>query len=106
MESKEYLFTYGTLQEKNVQFSIFQRYLSGEAAMLPGFVIAKKKVLGQYPVLEHTRNTADLLAGTVYELAPHELILADVYEGTGYQRIEVILQSGKKAWVYAESESN
>lgn len=95
-----HLFTYGTLQEKEVQLGVFSRLLGGYDDMLHGHKISDIKVAGLYPTLEHTSNSNDQIPGKVYVLTDEELKKADVYEGEAYKRIEVVLNSGKKAWVY------
>jgi len=95
-----YVFTYGTLQEKDVQLGVFSRPLIGFEDELHSFRIAKEKVAGQYPTIEFTKNQDDRIKGKVYTLTPTELNKADRYEGQAYKRQEIELISGKKAWVY------
>lgn len=94
------LFTYGTLQEKEVQLGVFSRLLSGVDDILGNYKIAEQKVAGRYPTVAYTNNPQHQLKGKVYTLSPEELVRADFYEGEGYKRIEVSLVSGNKAWVY------
>ena len=95
-----YLFTYGTLLEKEVQLGVFSRMLGGLKDALSEYRISNYKVADLYPTLEHTKNKDDIIKGEVYVLTPEELQKADAYEGDAYQRIEVVLSSGKKAWAY------
>lgn len=95
-----HLFTYGTLQEKEVQLGVFSRLLGGYDDTLHGHRISDIKVAGLYPTLEPTHNPQDKINGKVYVLTDDELKKADFYEGDAYERIEVGLLSGKKAWVY------
>lgn len=95
-----HLFTYGTLQEKEVQLGVFSRVLGGYDDNLYAYKISDTKVAGLYPTLEPTENTQDKIQGKVYILTSDELKKADFYEGDAYKRIEVSLSSGKKAWVY------
>lgn len=95
-----HLFAYGTLLEKEVQLSVFSRPLGGLKDKLSQYKISDFKVAGQYPTLDHTRDEKDTINGEVYALTPDELKIADQYEGDAYERIEVVLGSGKKAWVY------
>lgn len=94
------LFTYGTLQEKEVQLGVFSRTLTGMDDELTHYQISKTKVSGQYPTLEFTNEKEHRIKGKVYVLAPTELERADRYEGEAYKRIQVTLASGKKAWAY------
>jgi gamma-glutamylcyclotransferase (GGCT)/AIG2-like uncharacterized protein YtfP len=94
------LFTYGTLQEREVQLGVFSRTMAGWDDVLTHYQISNTKVSGLYPTLEFTNNQKHSIQGKVYTLTPKELELADRYEGGGYNRIEVTLASGKKAWAY------
>ncbi|MDC6387578.1 gamma-glutamylcyclotransferase [Maribacter sp. PR1] len=94
------MFTYGTLQEKEIQLGVFSRLLGGFDDTLHGHRISDHKVAGRYPTLELTENTQDQISGKVYILTDEELKKADFYEGEAYNRIEVILSSGRKAWTY------
>ncbi|GGD92675.1 DUF4286 family protein [Maribacter cobaltidurans] len=95
-----HLFTYGTLKEKEVQLGVFSRLLGGFDDILHGHKISEYKVAGLYPTIETSQNSEDLIKGTVYVLTDEELQKADYYEGDAYERREVLLSSGKKAWVY------
>ena len=99
------VFTYGTLQDKEVQLGVFSRVLSGTPDTLSTYRIAAQKVAGRYPTLEHTQNQKDKIKGMTYTLSPEELEKADAYEGAAYERIEITLVSGKKAWVYTAKHS-
>ncbi|WP_082960091.1 DUF4286 family protein [Maribacter hydrothermalis] len=95
-----YLFTYGTLQEKEVQLGVFSRLLNGNEDELPQYEISDTKVAGLYPTLQHTGKEENRIKGQVYALTHQELQKADVYEGEAYERILIKLTSGKNAWAY------
>ncbi len=95
-----YIFTYGTLQENEVQLGVFSRPLVGFQDELRNYRLSDIKVANRYPTLEHTGSATDKIIGKVYTLTPEELIKADAYEGEAYERKEIKLASGKKAWVY------
>ncbi|ACC72838.1 gamma-glutamylcyclotransferase family protein [Paraburkholderia phymatum] len=105
-----HLFSYGTLQDRNVQISSFGRELAGHADALPGYAltllaIADPKVVEisgktHHPVVRPSGNPADEVAGTVFEITPEELTAADEYEVADYKRVLVTLKSGIDAWVY------
>lgn len=95
-----YLFTYGTLLEKEVQLGVFSRVLGGMEDTLISHKISQIKVADIYPTIEFTGNNEDKINGIVYALTHDELIKADAYEGEAYGRTQIILYSGKKAWVY------
>ncbi len=99
------LFTYGTLQEKEVQLAVFSRLLTGVDDILEQYKIAVQKVANRYPTLEYTGTNQNKLTGKVYTISPEELDQADRYEGEAYKRIEVTLVSGNKAWVYTSKNT-
>lgn len=106
----ENLFSYGTLQQENVQQDTFGRLLTGHPDVLPGYKLSwleiiDEKVLAssganQHPIIGFTGNTSDAIEGTVFKITAVELKQADEYEVDDYKRISVKLQSGKNAWVY------
>lgn len=95
-----YLFTYGTLQELEVQLGVFARPLNGFEDELPLYALSDTKVANLYPTLQHTGIKEDAIKGQVYTLSHQELQKADRYEGEAYERIEIQLASGKNAWAY------
>ena len=99
-----YLFTYGTLQNIEVQQANFNRILKGHKDQLNGYKLAKHKIYGQYPVIEASLSPTDSVTGTTYEIDVTELDAADAYETEAYKRIEVILASNRTAWVYIENK--
>jgi len=107
---KEYLFSYGTLQKKEVQLDLFGRLPEGTIDVLLGyktdiieikddFFLSRGEEKYQH-VLVRTNNSHDRVAGTVFELKEDEMLLADEYEPENYKRIKVKLESGKEAWIY------
>ncbi|SEL59080.1 Gamma-glutamyl cyclotransferase, AIG2-like [Maribacter orientalis] len=95
-----YLFTYGTLQEREVQLGVFSRPLTGFEDELPLYILSDKKVADLYPTLHYTGQQEDSIKGQVYTLSHQELQKADIYEGEAYERIQIQLASGKNAWAY------
>src|SRR5215210_6477370 len=110
---KQLLFSYGTLQREEVQISIFGRVLAGIKDVLRGYKIETIEIRDevflsrgeekQQRTLVASGNGLDFIAGTVLELTEEELLLADQYEPDNYSRVEVILASGKGAWIYVAS---
>jgi hypothetical protein len=104
------LFSYGTLQDKNVQRANFGRELEGRPDALPGYTqrlvtIADPQVLAisgksQHPIVQPSLNPQDEVCGLVLELTEPELALADAYEVSEYKRVSARLKSGVQAWVY------
>jgi len=105
------LFAYGTLQREDIQLDLFQRTLEGMPDRLAGYRLTAINLasadgrLQQYPVIYPTANAADIVDGTRYEVTGDDLEKADEYEGEFYQRMEVILESGRLAWVYTARET-
>ena len=110
------LFSYGTLQERQVQLSTFGRLLDGEPDELPGFEPSLVKIadpqLAAATGKTHHANatfngrTESSVSGTTFEITDAELAAADEYERpAGYTRISATLASGKQAWVYIEASS-
>ena len=108
------LFSYGTLQKKNVQIANFGRELTGREDVLPGYVrrmvaIADPKVaalIGEshYANAEPSSNPQDAVCGAVFQITEQELAAADKYEEAAeYRRISVKLRSGDQAWVYVRA---
>jgi len=78
------LFSYGTLQEEAVRISIFGRVLSGSPDSLSGYALRKVKVADPavvaisgeawHPIVKRTGQPSDVVAGTVFEITPDELL--------------------------------
>ena len=110
MNDNERLFSYGTLQTESVQLSTFGRILSGKKAALVGYRLRMIKIEDQDFVqtsgaeyhrnLEFTGSASDFVEGTVFSVTQQELEQADAYEPDGYERTEIKLRSGTKAWIY------
>ena len=96
----EYLFTYGTLQDQEVQRMVFSRQLEGISDLLKGHKISVEQVAGLYPSIVPTDNPSDEVEGRVYAISGADLLRADDYEGKAYGRKEVVLESGIVAWAY------
>jgi hypothetical protein len=104
------LFSYGTLQTRQVQIATFGRELDGEPDSLPGFVREMVEIRDasmvatsgatHHPIVRPSGNPDDRVEGTVFAISPAELKAADAYEVDDYVRVEVGLKSGTKAWVY------
>lgn len=103
LNATEYLFTYGTLQQEDIQLTVFSRTLSGFNDVLLGYKLSDEKVVGVYPVMHSSEEPTDLVNGRVYMCSNKEILEADKYEGPAYKRIKVVLNSGKTAWAYISS---
>jgi gamma-glutamylcyclotransferase (GGCT)/AIG2-like uncharacterized protein YtfP len=102
IEDSELLFSYGTLQDHEVQVSTFGRTLIGERDALPEY---RQVTFGPYMNVQFTGHQSDWVEGTRFEVTSTELEEADIYEATAdYKRIQVQLKSGTFAWVYLNKE--
>lgn len=109
----ERLFSYGTLQQAQVQQATFGRLLAGLKDALPGFELADVLIQDpevvatsgktHHPIVRHSGAAADRVAGTVFEISDGELAQADRYEVAAYRRVAVTLASGLSAWVYVDA---
>jgi len=95
------LFSYGTLQQEDVQWSTFGRLLEGQRDELPGFE-RSESATGHANVV-FSGSADGRVAGTVFEITDAELAAADEYERRAkYSRIAATLASGRQAWVYVD----
>ena len=107
------LFSYGTLQQEEVQLSTFGRKLPGAPDSLVGFVITEVRINDPevvatsgkefHPIARNTGAFNHRVPGTVFEVTDEELMHSDAYEVDAYKRVETVLASGKSAWVYVEA---
>ena len=107
---KHNLFSYGTLQQDNVQIENYGRLLAGVKDSLKEYKLDKLKITDAkvlkasgkeyHPIALKTNNTSDTVEGTIFEITENELIETDKYEVSDYKRILETFTSGKKAWIY------
>ena len=107
------LFSYGTLQQEEVQLSTFGRILTGAPDSLVGFLITEVRIEDPevvatsgkefHPIARKTGGFNNRVPGTVFEITEEELMHSDAYEVDAYKRVETVLASGKSAWVYVEA---
>lgn len=97
------LFSYGSLQYKDVQIAIFGRELPGRRDSLPGYHRAITQVGNVlYFNIEPSSDPEDAVSGTLFEITDQELAAVDRYEEErAYGRILATLRSGVQAWVYS-----
>ncbi len=100
MSNKIVLFSYGSLQQQEVQLSLYKRVLKGNEDQLKGFKLTEELLYDQYPIIIETNDNTDLISGFVFEITLEELKFTDEYEGEHYRRIQVKLESGREAWCY------
>ncbi|AFW00008.1 UDP-N-acetylmuramate--alanine ligase [Gluconobacter oxydans] len=107
------LFSYGTLQQDEVQLSSFGRLLHGEDDAMTGYTTSMVEITDPevlrasgkrfHPVVIPSNNPSDEVPGKVFHITEKELKAADAYEVSDYKRIEVTLRSGRSAWVYVQA---
>lgn len=107
---KENLFSYGTLQKEKVQLELFGRLLIGTKDTFKGYRLTTLEIKDEsvlttseqkfHLIAIPSNDYNDIIEGTVFEISREELLLADKYETNDYKRVEVELESGKKAWIY------
>ena len=106
------LFSYGTLQRGDVQMELFGRLLRGQADELVGFDRSTIEVddpeavtsggKATHAIVRRSGKEAARVRGVALEVTDDELARADRYEPPPYERIETVLASGARAWVYAD----
>jgi gamma-glutamylcyclotransferase (GGCT)/AIG2-like uncharacterized protein YtfP len=110
------LFSYGTLQQEQVQRSTFGRRLDGRPDELPRFErssvkIDDPRVVAALGMTHHANVTAggdegSHVPGMVFEITEAELTGVDEYEAKfSYRRIAATLASGRRAWVYVHADA-
>ncbi len=106
-----HLFSYGTLQQEEVQRAQFGRLLDGEPDAVIGYRTILEEILDEKVVaLSGLRfhpnlvlgDAADEVPGMLYFITEEELAAADDYEVDEYRRVEVPLKSGRLAWIYVK----
>ena len=106
----ELLFSYGTLQQPEVQRATFGREVPGRRDAIVGYdldyvTITDPHVIAtsgsdRHPIMRPSAEVDAHVDGTVFEISEAELVAADEYEVDDYRRIAVPLRSGASAWVY------
>lgn len=107
------LFSYGTLQQENVQLATFGRLLSGTPDALVGYEqsmvaiddpeVVRTSGKTHHPIVRYTGTADARVSGTVFEITEQELEQADAYEVSAYERVAAPLASGGTAWVYVDA---
>ncbi|WP_430786125.1 gamma-glutamylcyclotransferase family protein [Actinoplanes sp. G11-F43] len=104
------LFSYGTLRDPAVQRSVFGRELNGREDRIVGFRVEQLEITDPevlavsgerfHPILIHTGDARDTVAGIAFTVNDDDVARADEYEVSDYQRVEAPLRSGASAWTY------
>ena len=109
------LFSYGTLQLPEVQQANYGRLLDGQADAMVGWAVVPLEItdpevirlsgLAVHTIARKTGNPDDRIRGVVFRITPEELEATDRYEVDAYGRVEVELESGRRAFVYVGPDS-
>jgi hypothetical protein len=104
------IFSYGTLQLPEVQRANYRRLLNGSPDALTGYKLRPLAItdpevvrisgLPVHTIACRTGDPADRITGMVFTLTTAELEATDAYEVDAYGRVEVVLESGRTAFVY------
>jgi hypothetical protein len=107
------LFSYGTLQQPNVQLATFGRQLAGKPDALLGYGLVPVAItdphvlatsgLARHAIARLTQAATAPIPGVVFSITPAELAAADRYEVGDYKRVAVVLRSGARAFVYVSA---
>ena len=111
------LFSYGSLQQPEVQMATFGRSLNSTRDELVGWFLSRAPIrdpqraeaLGKthHANVMLTNDPNDRVAGTVLEITEAEMRLADEYERQdAYVRVAATLQSGRETWVYVYDDGS
>jgi gamma-glutamylcyclotransferase (GGCT)/AIG2-like uncharacterized protein YtfP len=93
-----FVFSYGTLQQPEVQRAAFGRELQGQPDELPNYAVAQH---GPHKNIVFNGRGDSRVPGTIFELTDVEVAAADQYEAADdYGRMAIVLASGRQAWVY------
>ena len=96
----EIIVSYGTLRDSAVQKEVIGRTVMTEQDFLKGFRKSKIELHGKtYPILIND-SKGEIIEVSILVVTPDELKKIDEYETNAYRRTKIILESGKKAWVY------
>jgi gamma-glutamyl AIG2-like cyclotransferase len=104
------LFSYGTLQQPEVQRANYGRLLDGRPDALTGYrlepvtiddpAVVELSRKAVHTIARATGDPSDRIAGVVFELTEAELAATDAYETGAYTRALVVLESGRSAFAY------
>ena len=103
-------FSYGTLQQENVQTELFGRTLTGTKDALKNYEVGEVQITDVevirksgkdiHLVLIPSNNPEHIIEGTLFEITDEELAHIDEYEVQDYKRVMETFESGKQGWVY------
>lgn len=113
MAADQLLFSYGTLQQPEVQLDTFGHLVDAEDDVLPGYTVDYAEIEDRrvvdlsgtsvHPVVRATGNPLDKVVGKALWVTEDELDASDEYEVALYRRVSATLASGRRAWVYVSA---
>jgi gamma-glutamylcyclotransferase (GGCT)/AIG2-like uncharacterized protein YtfP len=99
------LFVYGTLMEPDVRRDVIGRTVRTHRDLLRGYRMSSMELGGHvFPCIIEDASQGEPIEGLRLEIDDNDLKRLDKYETSAYQRTEVRLASGRKAWVYVASK--
>lgn len=108
---QDWIFSYGTLREPQVQQALFGRELESFDDALDGFEIGSVEIKDEavrklserdsHPILRRG-PAGSRVSGCALKVTESELAVADRYETDDYARLAVTLASGRDAFVYVD----
>ena len=108
------IFTYGTLQLAAVQIEKYGRLLEGQADAVRGYRLDRLTIgdpdvvrlsgRTDHPIARWSGRGSDRVPGIVYDISAQELAATDAYEVEPYARVEVELESGRRAYAYVSAD--
>jgi len=103
----EQLFSYGTLQNVEVQLETFGRELTGSKDVeIKDHSVVELSGETHHPIAIVACDSSDEISGMVFEITAEELAQSDKYEVDDYQRVMGKFKSGAQAWVYVSASDN
>ena len=110
------LFSYGTLRLPAVQSELFGRAVVEHADALNGFHVTNVRIAdarvvrlsgsAEHRMLRASGQPTDQVDGAALELTDDELLIADAYETSQYQRVAVLTANGRQAFVYVAASGD
>lgn len=110
MSESVLLFSYGTLQQPEVQLANFGRLLGGRADAITGYRLEHLEIedaavvalsgKSTHLIAVCTNEPEERIEGTLFEMKREELDASDRYEVGAYKRTQVSLESGATAYAY------
>ena len=100
----EYLFSYGTLQNSDVQIELFGCEVNFAMDVMTGYEV-RTITLGNGTHKLAVEHAGGQISGILLELTAEQIAICDEYEPEEYERVSVGLLSGKTAWAYVAAKN-